>query len=378
LLGVLIAIHRTPPGSEWTGYASWTDSCDAEAITRTGKFLVVMPEASAGHYADHFGVAGQGGPKWQSFHLRQLLPWIDAHYRTIPNRAGRALAGLSMGGGGAMQYAARHQDLFSWTASFSGAVDPTNGEPLVGARATDINQALSVALDGSEPASAFGPWATEEVRTRAHAAIDLMGNLRHTAVTVRTANGKNDQGVVVDAEEAGVWFQTVSLHEAMDRAGIQHTFEDAGPGGHTWARFSQGLRQAITPLNEHFASASGRAPRTFSHTWAWERADVYGYRVTSDRGFLEFATLQVSPGRLRLSGSGIFTVTTPRLYAPGTRYRLTATRNTVEQRAIVAADASGRLSFSVDMGRRSTGQQYRGPSELTTVVNQVQLQIQQI
>jgi hypothetical protein len=44
----------------------------------------------------------------------------------------------------------------------------------------------------------------------------------------------------------------------------------------------------------------------------------------------------------------------------------------------VTADAEGRLSFAVDMGRRSAGQQYRAPSEVMTVVNQVQLKIQRL
>jgi len=372
VLWLLHGINVGLPGS-WDGYTRWTDNYDAEAVTRQGRFLVVMPEAAAGHYADHYN-SGLGGPKWQSFHLRQLLPWIDAHYRTIPTRAARAIAGLSMGGGGAMQYAARHPDLFSFTESYSGAVNPNGSEPMLGVRSTDINQALSVAMDGSAPYSAFGPWATEEVRTRAHATIDLIGNLRSTRVTLRTANGTNEQGVPVDAEEAGVWFQTVDLHEAMDKAGLPHTFEDAGPGGHTAERFAAGLRKGIAPFNAWFASGAGKVPASFSYTWAWDRADMYDYHVTSDRGFLEFATLDVAPGWLALSGSGTFTLTTPGQYAPGARYRLTSTRNGLQQQAVVKADAKGRLSFTVDMGRRSLGQQYR-PVDGVTVANQVQIAI---
>jgi hypothetical protein len=130
-----------------------------------------------------------------------------------------------------------------------------------------------------------------------------MGNVRRTAVTLRTADGTNEQGVIVDAEEAGVWFQTVGLHEVMDRAGVEHTFEDAGPGGHTWARFSHGLKQAIGPLNAHFAANDRRVPTSFSHGWARERLDMFDYRVTSDRGFLEFATLMLPRGASRCRGA---------------------------------------------------------------------------
>jgi S-formylglutathione hydrolase FrmB len=359
------------------GYAQWTDYCAAEALTRKGRFLVVMPEAGIGQYADNYGVAGEGGPKWESFHLQQLLPWIDAHYRTIPTRAARAVAGLSMGGGGAMRYAARRPDLFSYAASYSGAVDPTDGQPLMGARATDINQALMpISGDGDLPESAFGPWATEEIRTRAHGAVDLVGNLRETVLILRTADGTDESGVITSPDEWGVHGQTVNLHQALDRAGIPHTFEDAGHGAHTWSRFEDGLRREIAPLNAFFASGGRRAPGSFSFTWAEERADMYGYRVVSDRGFLEFATMHVRTDRLLLSGSGIFRITTAARYVPGARYRLTATRVARTQQALVRADNSGRLSFSVDTGVRSTGQQYRPDPGVTTHVNQVQLTIQ--
>jgi S-formylglutathione hydrolase FrmB len=60
---------------------------------------------------------------WEDFHLGQLVPWIDANLRTIANRSGRAIAGLSMGGFGSIHYAEDRSDLFSYAASFSGALD---------------------------------------------------------------------------------------------------------------------------------------------------------------------------------------------------------------------------------------------------------------
>jgi len=373
LLLLLHGTSETPPGEVGTGYARWTDEGNAEVITRPGRFLVVMPEAKAGLYADHYGVAGQGGPAWESYHLRQLLPWIEAHYRTIPTRAARAVAGLSMGGGGAMKYAARHPDLFSLAQGFSGAVDPTDGDKLVVTRSTDIDQALLV-TNGDAPLSAFGPWTTDEVRTRAHGPVDLVGNLRQTSVTLRVGDGTNEVGVITDPLEFAVHGQNVNLHRALVRAGVRHTYDDYPGGEHTFEYFSRGLRLLVGPLNAHFATGAGRAPTSFSFTWAEERADVHGYRIASDRGFLEFATLDVSPGRFVVSGSGRLTITTPGAYTPGHVFRLTASRNGATQRALVRADRAGRLSFSVDTGRRSTGQQFRASS--TTEVNQVQIVVQ--
>jgi len=63
---------------------------------------------------------------WEDFHLAQLVPWIDANLRTMADRSGRAIAGLSMGGFGSIHYAEDRPDLFSYAASFSGALDLGN------------------------------------------------------------------------------------------------------------------------------------------------------------------------------------------------------------------------------------------------------------
>ena len=83
-----------------------------------------MPDAGqGGFYSDWYNAGAGGPPKWETYHVGQLIPYVDAHYPTVAARGGRAIAGLCMGGFGAMSYAARHPDLFVAAASFSGAVD---------------------------------------------------------------------------------------------------------------------------------------------------------------------------------------------------------------------------------------------------------------
>src|SRR5258708_6561547 len=66
--------------------------------------IVVMPDGGYdGWYSDWYGTDADGhtpasAPGWETFHFRELLPWVDATYRTIADRPGRAVAGLSMGG----------------------------------------------------------------------------------------------------------------------------------------------------------------------------------------------------------------------------------------------------------------------------------------
>src|SRR5437763_10369046 len=129
---------------------AWTVQGDAEASTANAPVIVVMPEGgNAGWYTDWFNLGQGGPPEWETFHIDQLIPWVDHTFRTVAARSGRAIAGLSMGGFGALSYAARHPDLFVTAMSFSGAVD-TN-VPAIAA----VIDAEPMA-DGFPPSSVFG------------------------------------------------------------------------------------------------------------------------------------------------------------------------------------------------------------------------------
>jgi len=54
--------------------------------------------------------------------IKNLIPYIDAHYRTIPNSSGRGLEGWSMGGFGAIRLAFKYPELFGFTSSVAGAL----------------------------------------------------------------------------------------------------------------------------------------------------------------------------------------------------------------------------------------------------------------
>jgi len=74
---------------------------------------------------------GPSTPKVFSSIVTELIPYIDANYRTIADRKGRAIDGFSMGGGGAMMIALKRPDLFSSVVSYGGAFikGPPNGFP---------------------------------------------------------------------------------------------------------------------------------------------------------------------------------------------------------------------------------------------------------
>src|SRR4051794_7139281 len=72
-------------------YRSWTRPADgkgdAEAITAGLPLIVVMPDAGqGGWYTDWYNNGAGGPPRWESYHIDQLIAWADEHYRTIAAR----------------------------------------------------------------------------------------------------------------------------------------------------------------------------------------------------------------------------------------------------------------------------------------------------
>ena len=61
--------------------------------------------------------------RYETFISSELVKYIDEHYKTIADRKGRAITGLSMGGHGAMWNAIRHKDTFGASGSTSGGMD---------------------------------------------------------------------------------------------------------------------------------------------------------------------------------------------------------------------------------------------------------------
>lgn len=75
-----------------------------------------MPEGENGWYVNNYT-----NPKmqWENYIIEDLIPYVDGHYRTVALREGRAIAGLSMGGYGAMFLGLKHHPkcLRPWQAS---------------------------------------------------------------------------------------------------------------------------------------------------------------------------------------------------------------------------------------------------------------------
>ena len=100
------------------------DKAIAEGVAK--EMIVITPDArgigekNGGKNMGYFNVPGWN---YMDFFFEEFIPHIDATYRTIASKEGRAIAGLSMGGGGSFVYAQRRPDMFNAAYSTSGLLD---------------------------------------------------------------------------------------------------------------------------------------------------------------------------------------------------------------------------------------------------------------
>jgi S-formylglutathione hydrolase FrmB len=367
---VLYLLHGTSGGA-----ADWTKQGDAEQTTAGRPLIVVMPDIGlnddgGGWCTNWYNGGSHGPPEWETFHIDQLIPWVDHNLRTIADRDGRAIAGLSQGGFCSMSYAARHPDLFETALSFSGAPDiayDTEAQLLI----TPIINATEVFLDHVKGDSMFGPRLTEEVNWAAHDPTTLAENLRGMNLFMYTGNGfpgPLDKGVPsggANVIEGGAEILTELFHRRLQALGIPSFFDDYGPGEHTFAYWARDLRWSIGPVMADFRHPL-RPPRVITFTAAEPSYEVFGWRVSMHRAVEEFSMLRhASATGFTLEGSGSATVLTPAKYVPRRRYTVTVGSQTRRERA----DRRGSLTIQVPLGPSDTVQEYPlgGPPLGTTV-----------
>jgi enterochelin esterase-like enzyme len=122
---VLYLLHgRGDSMSAWTQLKSRLDE-----LISSGEIpptIAVMPDAPwsdrASYYVDSAYTGSDPGRPVETAFFRDLVPHIDASYRTIADRNGRAVAGYSMGGAGALRYAMAHPEVFGASIALSPAV----------------------------------------------------------------------------------------------------------------------------------------------------------------------------------------------------------------------------------------------------------------
>jgi putative tributyrin esterase len=103
-------------------YSDWATRTNMADYAAEYRLIIVMPEGNDSWYVDSGGVPSD---KYETYILKELIPDVDKRFRTIQARYGRAVAGLSMGGYGAVKYGLKYPSTFAFAASMSGAFGVT-------------------------------------------------------------------------------------------------------------------------------------------------------------------------------------------------------------------------------------------------------------
>jgi enterochelin esterase-like enzyme len=97
-----------------------------DAIARVGPAILVIPQGARARDTDPEYLNWGAGRNWETYVADEVPAYVDAHFRTIRSRAGRALVGVSAGGYGATILGLHHLGRFSVIESWSGYFHPTD------------------------------------------------------------------------------------------------------------------------------------------------------------------------------------------------------------------------------------------------------------
>lgn len=331
----------------------WKQKGEVDRIVGDREMLVVLIDGGHhGWYTDWYGTSQLPQPAvdsanaWETFHLGELMPWVEAHYPVTEGRKGRFLAGTSMGGFGAMSYAARHPDRFAAVGSFSGLLNTTGAHPVA-----PIGITAQVTSSPPQPCI-WGDPVTEEVRWRGDDPTELASNLLGGPWLFATAgNGTPSSEELGGPErnavpgragnEAAVFPQNATFRQALAVAGHPGPAgQFPRPGTHDWLYWRTHLGELLDAIPERV----GPAPERFSFRSVDHGFSLWDWTFSVERESEGFTYLeQVERGGFMGRGAGTLEVTTARIYRMNVDYAVTAGSTT----KIVRPERGGRLRFSV-------------------------------
>ena len=347
-----------------SGTASdWTVQGNAQKVIGNRQLITVMPDIALDDGGGGWCTDWPDGTQlWETFHIKQLVPWVDANLRTIPTRSQRAIAGLSQGGFCSMSYAARHPDMFATALAYSGAPDIYyDTRDRIGAMA--VINATEMGLDQEPPDTFFGNPATDGINWAAHDPATLAENLRWTRMAMYWGNGTPGPYDTTPASYGGgsieflVWNSNNDFQSRLNALHIPAYFDSYGAGTHAWPYWTRDLAQSIDPIMFDFAHPTP-TPASFTFTSADNAYAVYGWQVSTRRTAREFSTLTTAgPRSFQLSGSGSASVVTPPTFLARHRYAVRISGATGTRIVHLVAGADRRLHVSVLLGPSNAYQQ---------------------
>jgi len=228
------------------------------------EMILVLPDAFTIYDGSMFSNSPTTGD-WEAYIAKDLIGYIDGHYRTIADRRARGLAGHSMGGYGTVRIGMKHPEAFSVLYAMSSCCLMNDPQRLVpGASAnTPPSGALAHALSAQAAA-----WAPDTLNSPTYYDLPSKeGELQPLIAAKWTANSpllmvdqyvpnlKMYGAIAIDVGTKDPFLTTnTQLDQALTRLGVAHKFEsyDGNHGDRITARFAA---KVLPFFSEHLASS---------------------------------------------------------------------------------------------------------------------------
>ena len=195
--------------------------------------IIVMPDAGVSWYInDH-----QNKVRFEDMFIQEFIPYVDKTYRTRPKKEFRGVAGLSMGGWGALVHSMRHPDMFAACAAFSAAV--WTDEDFMSWEEKSYNPILG---------PVFGPSPAGKERLTKHF---LSYSPLEQAKTMSVDALKKVRYYIDCGDDDFLIKGNCALHIVLTDRKIPHEFR-VRDGGHTWSYWRTGIVDGLKFICQSF------------------------------------------------------------------------------------------------------------------------------
>jgi S-formylglutathione hydrolase FrmB len=205
-------------------YSDWTTKTNIAEYAQQYRMIVITPEGHDSWFTDSSTVPAD---KYESYFLKELIADVQRRYRTIETRHGRAIAGLSMGGYGALKFGLKSPGTFIFAGSLSGVTEAASWSE------ADLKN-LAWIRGSLQPV--FGPAGSETRK-----ANDLFEIVRQMSAARLAALPY----LYLDCGTEDVMFSSNERFAALLRAKkIPHEYREL-PGNHSWAYWDQQVPEVL-------------------------------------------------------------------------------------------------------------------------------------
>jgi S-formylglutathione hydrolase FrmB len=189
--------------------------------------VIVMPDANAGQRGYFNSISGDW--RYEDFFFEELMPYVEERYRIKGEKRYRAVAGLSMGGGGTFMYALHHPELFSSACPLSASAGPLSVEE------------MKARLDRT--GQKYNDEELQEYYVR-HSALELVNTL--------PADDIKSVRWFIDCGDDDFLYEGNSLiHIAMKKRNIPHEYR-VRDGAHNWTYWRESLPVVLAFVSDAF------------------------------------------------------------------------------------------------------------------------------